>query len=320
MRIKKKHVILGMGMSLFLVLSACGQKQEQAAPAVPSATATPALQIHTPVPTATTCPEITEEPEAPTEVPMPTVALEVTEAPAETASPTPTAIPTPTNTPTPTPAVTADDFNAADFFEDSLFSGDSVMSHFYWRVPYYDKETFGGSTFIAAPNYSLRAALDVNSELHPMYKGESKPIWENMKIVEPSRVFLFFGLNDIGITGIDKFIENYGAILQKIREVNPEVKVYILSMTPMRADSETKALYNAKISETNVRIQEFCEENGVGYIDVATILKDETGALNMKYSDGTNVHLTKDAYLLWKEVLVQYAKEQLMAEFYESLN
>lgn len=305
----KYRYVFGVGIILLLLASACGQKQ-------------------TPAPTATPVPVITKEPvpATSTPTPVPTVSVEATETPAAISSPTPlatatpTATPTPTSTPTPTPAVTADDFDAADFFEGALFSGDSVMSHFYWKVPYYDKETFGGSTFIAAPNYSLRAALDVDSELHPMYKGDSIPIWENMKIVEPSRIFLFFGLNDIGITGVDKFIENYGAILQKIREVDPQVKVYIISMTPMRADSETKWLNNANISKANAGIQQFCEENGVGYIDVATMLQDETGALNPDYSDGTNVHLTKAAYLLWKEVLVQYAKEQLVAEFYESLN
>ena len=305
----KYRYVFGVGIVLLLLASACGQKQ-------------------TPAPTATPVPVITKEPvpATSTPTPVPTVSVEATETPAAISSPTPlatatpTVTPTPTSTPIPTPAVTADDFDAADFFEGALFSGDSVMSHFYWKVPYYDKETFGGSTFIAAPNYSLRAALDVDSELHPMYKGDSIPIWENMKIVEPSRIFLFFGLNDIGITGVDKFIENYGAILQKIREVDPQVKVYIISMTPMRADSETKWLNNANISKANAGIQQFCEENGVGYIDVATMLQDETGALNPDYSDGTNVHLTKAAYLLWKEVLVQYEKEQLVAEFYESLN
>lgn len=344
MRIDCKSILFRVGIGAVVFLAACGQKNEQDKPVTPSVTKEPTIQIWTPAPTATTCPVVTEEPavatptptEAPTETPTltpaPTVASQPTELPTETVSPTltptevptepptPTVTPTPTMTPTPTPAVTPDDFNAADFFEGGLFSGDSVMSHFYWRVPYYDKENFGGSTFIAAPNYSLRAALDVNSELHPMYKGESLPLWENMKIVKPSRVFLFFGLNDIGITGVDKFIDNYDALLKKIRDVDPNVKVYILSITPMRADSEKKGLNNTRIAAANDAIRTFCQEKGLGYIDVATQLQDETGALNVKYSDGTNVHLTKDAYLLWKEVLVQYAKEQLMAEYLESVN
>lgn len=311
----KHRCVFGVGIVLLLVAAACGQKQ-------------------TPAPTATPVPVITKKPVPATATPVPTptlsptVSAEVTEPPAATNSPTPsettapTTTPTPTSTPTPTPtpAVTAEDFDAADFFEGALFSGDSVMSHFYWRVPYYNKETFGGSTFIAAPSYSLREALREDSEYHPMYRGESKPLWENMKIVEPSRILLFFGLNDIGISGVDGFIKNYNAMFQKIREVNPEVKIYILSITPMRADSEKGALNNANILTANIKLQEFCEENNAGYIDVAAMLQDETGALNTDYSDGTNVHLTKEAYLLWEEVLVQYAKEQLMEEYYESLN
>jgi len=312
-----------VGISLFLLVSACGQKQNPVPSVTPSVTTEPTVQIWTPAPTATPEPVITEEPVI-TPTPLPTAAAETTETPAATNSPTLTATstptPEPTATPSPTPAVTVEDFDAAAFFEDALFSGDSVMSHFYWRVPYYDKETFGGSTFIAAPSYCLREALKVDSELHPMYRGESKPLWENMKIVEPSRVFLFFGLNDIGISGVDKFVENYGLMLQKIREVNPKVKVYIISITPMRADSEKKVLNNANIIKANEKLQEFCRKNDVGYIDVATMLQDENGALNLEYSDGTNVHLTKEAYILWKEVLVQYAKEQLLAEYYDSLN
>jgi len=119
---------------------------------------------------------------------------------------------------------------------------------------------------------------------------------------------------------VDKFLENYDTMVAKIKETDPQVKVYILSITPMRADSEKKLLNNANITEANKKIQAFCEEKGLGYIDVATMFLDDTGALKTEYSDGTNVHLTKEAYLHWKEVLVTYAKEQLMAEFYESIS
>ena len=87
----------------------------------------------------------------------------------------------------------------------------------------------------------------------------------------------------------------------------------------MRADFEKKSLNNALIDEANRRIQIFCKDYGLGYIDVATILKDKNGALDDKYSDGkTNVHFQWGTYTLWKEVLVQYAKEQLMAEALEA--
>jgi len=214
--------------------------------------------------------------------------------------------------------LTKDDFNAADFYSNAVFSGDSVLSHFYWMVPYYDKETFGGSKFLVAASYSLREALWADSKLHPMYQGESRQIWKSMELIQPERVFLFFGLNDIAITGVEGHINNYKKTIGYIKEAVPGVKIYIISITPMRADSEGKYLNNTSIDNTNLALQELCAENGYGYIDVATMLKDETGALNLEYSDGTNVHLVKSAYLLWKEVLVDYAKEQLLLEYYEA--
>ena len=275
-------------------------------------------------PTATVKPTTTPKPTA-TKKPTPTVKPTPTIKPKATAKPTATVKPTPTKAPNNSSGsikgstVTLDDFKAGDFFKSSLFCGDSVMSHFYWATTSKDPENFAGSTFLAVPNYALRHALNEKSDLHPLYKGECKPIWENMKIIKPTRIFLFFGLNDIGAVGVDRFMEDYPVLLKKIKETDPEVKVYILSITPMRADFEKKSLNNALIDKANDRIQVFCKENGLGYIDVATMLKDKNGALDSKYSDGkTNVHFQWGTYELWKKVLVQYAKEQLMAEALEA--
>ena len=355
MRINAKSILFQIGLGALAVFSACGQKNGQNNMKVPAVTKAPAVLIWTPAPAPTTFYEDTEEwadtiqtstsdiaPEE-TESPMETVSPTPTPTIKPTAKPTPTVKPTPTKKPTSTPKPTAkptptkvpgngagntkdstltlDDFKPGEFFKSSLFCGDSVMSHFYWAVTSKDPENFSGSTFLAVPNYALRHALNVDSDLHPMYQGECKPIWENMKIIKPTRIFLFFGLNDIGAIGIDRFMEDYPKLLQKIKEVDPEVKVYILSITPMRADFEKKSLNNALIDEANRRIQIFCKDYGLGYIDVATILKDKNGALDDKYSDGkTNVHFQWGTYTLWKEVLVQYAKEQLMAEALEAAN
>ena len=82
---------------------------------------------------------------------------------------------------------------------------------------------------------------------------------------------------------------------------------------------EGKYLNNSIIQEVNSLLQEYCIENNFGYIDVSTALWDEKGALNTEYSDGTNVHLTKSAYLLWKEAMVNYGKEVLLMEYKERM-
>ncbi len=311
----------------------------------PEPTATPEL-TGTPVPTATSTP--TPEP---VETPVPPETNTPTPKPAETPVPTATSTPSPEPTKTPAPTATSmptseptliipktsaattgalasmnfgktkEDFHINDFFVDSVFSGDSVMSHFYWMVPYYDEETFGGCYFLGKSGYSVREALKLNSEIHPMYQGEQRQIWESMKLIEPApkRIFLFFGFNDIGIDGMKGFMNNYDKLIGHIKEAVPDIKVYIIGLTPMRADMEGRVLNNSIIREANGLLQEYCLENNFGYIDVASDLTDEGGALNTKYSDGTNVHLTKSAYLLWKDALVEYGKEVLLIEYNEAM-
>ncbi|MBP3610364.1 MAG: hypothetical protein J6J42_08530 [Lachnospiraceae bacterium] len=308
-KFKKFVPLTAVGMLLFL--SACGQKNdtnspEQTPTAVPTiaATSTPAA-TNTPVPT-----EAVENPVA-----EPTTVPEVpTDSPTSTPEPTATSAPTAA----PTPALTKDDFNGADFLTDAVFAGDSVMSHFYWKVPVYDKENFGESDFLVAVSYSAREALKEVSDIHPMYKGEQRPIWESMKLIEPKRVFLFFGLNDIGISGVEGFAENYKTLIGNVREAVPEAKLYVISTTPMRADCEGKNLNNANITAANGLMQTYCAENNIGYIDVASLLMDDTGALNTEYSDGTNVHLTTPAYEMWRDALLDYGKEVLLNEYYEN--
>lgn len=297
---KYKRVLFLIFIEILFLLGACSKKEEleqvkDVTPTIQETMNTSDLVedvINTPIPTVT-----------PTTVPTltPTMAL--------------TATPTTVPTITPIIDITKEDININDFFVDSVFAGDSVMSHFYWMAVHSNK-IFDGSTFLVKISYALREALKTDSDFHPMYQGKQIPIWESMKLMpsKPKRVFLFFGLNDIGITGVDGFLENYKKMVAHLQETVPDIKIYILSVTPMRADCEKEILNNVNITKANEALKEYCLNNNIGYIDVATMLLDEDGALDVKYSDGTNVHLTKDAYALWREVLVEYGTEVLLSE------
>ena len=301
-QVYKKLISIAASTGTLIILSACTEPAQTWNPSFVSLTPKPTQAAEpsgetTPVPTPETLP--TQEPEA-------------------TPEPTPTEAPeaTPTPEPTKAPAMTKDDFKASDFFDESVFVGDSVLSHFYLTVPIQDKETFGGSKNLTVVSYSVREALKEESDIHPMYQGERKQVWETIKLMDAKRVLLFFGLNDIGISGVEGFVENYKTLVANIKEAAPEASIYIISISPMRADKEGKRLNNAKITEANGLLKEYALAEEIGYIDVATMLLDENGAMNTEYSDGeTNVHLNKKAYLMWKDVLVEYAKEQLLAEY-----
>lgn len=217
--------------------------------------------------------------------------------------------------------VTPDDFDPVDFFNDVMFTGDSVMANYRYSAPYSRKDIYGEKQrWLAEISYAARdAILDGVQKTDPKYDGERRKLWDSIHMVGRKRLLMFFGFNDIGITGVDGFIENYKTLIDKILAKNPDVKIYIVGTTPMRKDMQGKNLNNKNIIKANEKLKVLCEERGYGYIDIATRLMTEDGNLKLEYSDGSNVHLNNDGYKIWNTVLKKYAKEQLMKEYLESM-
>ncbi|MBO4324810.1 MAG: hypothetical protein J5845_05375 [Lachnospiraceae bacterium] len=263
-----------------------------------------------------------------------TVTVQPTEPPA-TPTPTPTSLPTLTPSPTPTPEPIKDlsEFDPKEFFSDVVFCGDSLLHLYRFRGgPATHPEIFGdkyASAWLTITNYCIRLAVKDADTLYPgdaacvpKYRGERVNLWEVIPQLDKKRVMMFFGLNDIGATGVDKFVEDYQAVIEHIRETSPDVKFYILSITPMRKDKQDGMLDNRKIRLANEKLQAMCEENGWTYVDVYSILCDADGNLVLvrdgkSLSDGSNVHLTNAGYVYWDQVLEQFAREELKKEYYE---
>ena len=121
------------------------------------------------------------------------------------------------------------------------------------------------------------------------------------------KVFLFFGLNDIGMEGVDGACENYLTVIKKIREVNPDVSIYVLSTTNMLTGSEKGKLNNENIRLLNEKMKEHCEAGIAEYIDITSFLVGEDGGLKEELCSDNYVHQTYAAYEIWTKVLRGYA-------------
>jgi len=309
----KKNIKAVLGIAVLSTVMwaavACGSTPVVITPTpTGAATNTPAA-TSTSAPTEATAP--TETPATPTEEPTPT------EAPTSTPTPTPAGVQNPT---TEISEETLAQFNAIDFFKDVEWCGDSLMNFYQWRgAQYVDPTNFGSykaSTWLTLNSYAVRYAIkDEITDYDPKYNGAQVKLWDAIPKTGKTRIVMFFGTNDIGVTGVDKFIENYKALIDRIKTTG-DYKFYILSMTPMRKDkqSTTGGLSNPLIDEANAALKKMCAENGYGFVDVATPLKDSEGNLNLEYSDGTNVHIVKEGYKFWDAALIKYAKEQLYLE------
>lgn len=199
--------------------------------------------------------------------------------------------------------------DADQFFEGSVFIGDSVMMGFRNYAMGQPQGFLGSPEFLVSGSFSLRMALARISEssIHPIYQGEQRYIWDSIAMMKAKKAFLFFGLNDIDMAGVEGTCANYAEVVENIRKASPETELFIISMTNVLTGSEVGGLNNANIRLLNEKVKEYCSTADVQFIDIASFLTDEDGGLKKEYCSDAYVHQTAAAYDIWTKVLRWYA-------------
>ncbi|NLN55563.1 MAG: hypothetical protein GX148_04585 [Clostridiales bacterium] len=210
------------------------------------------------------------------------------------------------------------------YFENSMFIGNSVMVHFYNF--YSNKKSkisgfLGGCKFFSSSNYSaLEDTKAVNdSSWHPKYQNVKMKCGDAVAQAGVTRVFLsVMALNEIALhnakTCVDDNFQTTVDLINSIKQKSPDVEIVVLSNTYMVFNYNSYArLNNGNISALNNKVLEYCNQNGIDFIDLSTFLMDGN-VLADKYcrdyeKDDSNqgCHLTNEAYALWIATLRNYA-------------
>ena len=187
------------------------------------------------------------------------------------------------------------------FFDDAAFVGDSVSL----KLQRYQAATgvLGNATFLTAGSYSVYHA--VNNSMFVTYRGQQMSPEDALAACGAKKVFILLGMNDIGRSdvGIDKTITNWGVFLQRIREKNPDITIYIQSGTPIHSARDKGLLSNDNMNKYNEKLKAFAQQNGCIYIDIATGMKDENGDLKDAYCSDQYVHLSDAGCAAWVNAL-----------------
>ena len=271
-----------------MALTACSAQQAE-----PLVSAVESSSEPTPVPTPT--PESTPAP-VPTPTPEPTPTPTPTPEPAATPEPTPE----PTPTPTPEPVYTGPDLTereAADdaFFADAAFFGNSLVDGL---------RRFGGLD--EASFYAATSASVVNVETTRVFEnsdGKKRTLFEALTEGQHKKIYILLGVNEIGFDP-DYFIQLYGAMLDRIRELETEPDIYIMSLSPVTEKSDKSSpLFNMKrINLYNERLHALAAEKECYYVDLCEALAGEDGYLaEAESTDG--IHLTREKYPDWAAYL-----------------
>ena len=101
----------------------------------------------------------------------------------------------------------------------------------------------------------------------------------------------------------------------QITEENPDLHIVILSGTYNTGMYETGALNPERVNNNNVRLYnirvlEYCNENGIDFVDVATPMLDGRGFMPVEYASDGDYHIKKEPFKIWINVLRDFADKK----------
>lgn len=189
---------------------------------------------------------------------------------------------------------------ADSYFDDAAFIGDS--------------RTQGLQLYTGLPNATFYATQGLMVDTFFSKKfvkagGGKITIPDAMRNQTFKKVYIMLGVNELGWVYEKVFIQKYGEVVDKVKELQPDAKVYVQSILPVtKAKSDGDAIYNnTKISRYNELIEQMCREKGVTYLHVADAVGLDNGALPAgSATDG--VHLNREYCYKWLDYLKTHTK------------
>lgn len=181
-------------------------------------------------------------------------------------------------------------------FEDACFIGDSRTV----GLSYNSGKPL--ATFYCATGLNVSSALDENNiELD---NGNMGNVVDALGQREFKRIYIMFGINEVGWPYIDNFKDEYVELINAVKGAQPDATVYVQSIIPVTAskDAEGMPFTNENIATFNEAIKEVCTQCDVQYLDVGSALVDENGCLpEDAATDG--IHMVKEYLVKWIEFL-----------------
>lgn len=188
-----------------------------------------------------------------------------------------------------------------DYFEDACLVGDS-------RV-----QGLGLYSDLPATNYGI-----VSMQLYRVF--DKRVISTDAgKVTIPEalamgtqygKIYLGFGLNEMGWGNDEMFAEYYYGLIDYIKAVQPDAIIYIMGLIHVtEREEQSSSLYtNEKINHRNELLKEIAENEHVYYLDLNEVFTDENGRLAAEDSfDG--IHIKAGAIDKWADYLRTHAIE-----------
>ncbi len=107
-------------------------------------------------------------------------------------------------------------------------------------------------------------------------------------------VFLM-GINDVNLVSPEQYEDYYEKILKDAEQKCPYARIYILSVSPISAESNF--CYNSEIDALNDRLRRLADRRSTRlYIDTSTYLKNGGEGMDPVYATEDGIHMMPEAY------------------------
>lgn len=124
--------------------------------------------------------------------------------------------------------------------------------------------------------------------------GTKMTVMDAISLHQYNRIYISLGVNELGWVSTDIFIEDYGKIIDTLKETQPNATIYVQAILPVsQKKSEQDKIYNnPRINEFNTLLEQMAADKGVVYLPVNTAVMDETGSLPVGAStDGVHPNI-----------------------------
>lgn len=177
-----------------------------------------------------------------------------------------------------------------------IFLGDSLTE-------FYQIEEF----FHGIPIYNRGIASDTTD-------GVLERLDSNVILLEPKKVFIQIGTNDYKKKKNDYIYNNIVRIVERLKDGVEGVEIYLISLYPVNHKAKAYSRFftgprrNNTIIELNYKLENYCDENKIKYIDVYSKLIDKDGNLDKQYTI-EGLHISYEGYKIITDILMPYIQE-----------
>lgn len=191
-----------------------------------------------------------------------------------------------------------------DYFNDAAFIGDSRTVGLLEYGGIEDRADFYAKISLTIYN--------VFTEQLAKEEGTGRKITAEEALAQKQygKIYLMLGINELGTGTTETFMEEYRAVVDRIRQLQPNAVIFVEGIMKVtgKKDREDPIFNNSNIEEKNAAIAELADNRTVFYIDVNEAVCDGEGNLNEEYTMD-EVHLKAKYYEIWKQFLLAHGIE-----------